>query len=801
MGKKLFTGLFIISLGLIITAFKSLPPEPQSNLLLSVVAKLKNNSNWYSRQKAYLHTDKTSYHVSDRIWFKAYVVDACSHLPDSISSNLYVELINPAGYVAQTKLVRIKNGIGRGDFSFHDTIPEGRYLIRAYTHWMKNAGEDFYFQKHIYIHNPYYVNFVTREQVQEVKKSIRKSKKKESGFHISFHPEGGALLSGVENVVAYKAIDGLGRSISVYGELYDSRKNMILSTRSLHAGMGSFKFIPQQSEKYRFKLYAGGREIFFNLPESIPMGVNLKLTHLESDSIIVELLTNIKQENFPPNTTYHLLAHTRGNVRYTGTFDLARPKKLHVPKYLFPDGICHLTLFNYRSSAISERLIFIKNTNTPAITVSASSNKYQKRQKAVAQVSLNELNGSIPGGSFSMSVVANYDFEHKDNILSNLLLNSDLKSRVEDPGYYFYETDSKKEKELDLLLMTQGWTRFHWPDIVLDIKSAPKYLIEEKIEVRGQITREFFNIPLSDILVKLTILDQYNDSFTTRSDHRGYFRFKNLDYQDTLRIKIEAKRNSGRKNLVIILEDNQGEKLKDFDYITEQFLKKPGEQGRLLNLAPEDDPEKDDPFYEENHRYYRIHQEPNNVIEIDENMQQYQNVAQILQSRVPGVRVNGNKVTIRGQSSFYGNQDPLFIVDGIPVDAATALSINTFDIERVEVLKGPEASIYGSRGSNGVIAIFTKRGKFMLKGVLEFEMLAYNTPVEFYSPKYETNPDENYIDDRSTLLWVPELNPDKNGKESVTFYTSELVSEYSIIIEGIDSNGNPVASVKRFRVE
>lgn len=182
MGRKLFIVFFVISIGIIFTAFRSQPPDPQSNLLLSVVTKLKNNSKWYSRQKAYLHTDKTNYHVSERIWFKAYVVDASSHLADNLSSNLYVELVNPSGFVTQTKLIRLKSGIGRGDFSFQDSIPEGRYLIRAYTNWMKNEGEDFYFQKNIYIRNPYYANFATREQVQEVKKSIRKSKKKDPGI-------------------------------------------------------------------------------------------------------------------------------------------------------------------------------------------------------------------------------------------------------------------------------------------------------------------------------------------------------------------------------------------------------------------------------------------------------------------------------------------------------------------------------------------------------------------------------------------------------------------------------------------
>ncbi|MCK4923292.1 MAG: TonB-dependent receptor plug domain-containing protein [Bacteroidales bacterium] len=802
MNKKLSIVLIVLSTGIMLSAFRPQPPELQSNLLLSVLAKLKNNSEWYPQQKAYLHTDKNRYNVSERVWFKAYVVNASTHLPDSLSSNLYVELINPSGYIVQTKLIKLRYGFGRGDISFQDTIPEGKYLLRAYTNWMQNAGEDFYFQKNLYLKNPYYTNFATRENVRSVKKSIRKSKKKESDYNITFHPEGGDLLSGIENNVAFKAINDLGKSIKIQGELFDSKKNLILSTESVHAGMGSFKFIPKESEKYIFRTKSGGEiEKSFRLPESIPLGVSIIVSHIGSDSVNVKLLSNIKQGDFPPNTTYYLLAHTRGKVRFTGTFNLTNPKNISFPKKLFPDGICHLTLFNYRASAISERLIFIKNSDTPIINVSASGNKFSKRQEASIQISIDNLNGNITDGNFSLAVIGKDQQHLDDNIISNLLLSSDIKSNIENPAYYFTGPYSEKEKKLDLLLMTQGWKRFLWSNVILDKKIQPKYNIEEKIEIRGRITKEFFFIPLGDILVKLTIMDQFNDVYSTRSNLDGYFHFSNLDYQDTLSVKIEARRNNGRKNLLILVDGKKQLRLEDFDYITEQSLHKPGKEGKWITQNLEEDLEKDDPLYEENNRDYQIYQEPSNVIKVDENMHQYQNVAQILQGRIPGVAVNGTDINIRGINSFLGSQEPLFVVDGIPVDASTAMAVSPYDIDRIEVLKGPAASIYGSRGGNGVILIYTKRGKYMIKGVLEFDILAYNTPTEFYSPKYELRSDEQYIDDRSTLLWIPDLKLDKNGNSTINFYTSDLPGEYLIITEGIDFKGNPISSVKNIYVE
>lgn len=102
-----------------------------------------------------------------------------------------------------------------------------------------------------------------------------------------------------------------------------------------------------------------------------------------------------------------------------------------------------------------------------------------------------------------------------------------------------------------------------------------------------------------------------------------------------------------------------------------------------------------------------------------ETMQAYtvSNPIQALQGRVPGVTIRNNTgapegnftIRVRGTNSIQGGNDPLYVVDGMPVNPS---SINSQDIESVEVLKDASATaIYGSRGANGVILITTKRGK------------------------------------------------------------------------------------------
>jgi TonB-dependent SusC/RagA subfamily outer membrane receptor len=556
--------------------------------------------------------------------------------------------------------------------------------------------------------------------------------------------------------------------------------------------MGTFRFTPEDGEKYKLEaVFSNESEKKFDLPDGIEMGVNLQIDPLEEDSIYVRLLSNISPNNYPPNTVYHLLAHTRGNPRFSAEMDLKNDKKISVPKALFPNGIAHFTLFNSASNPVSERLVFIYDDPGIKIKINSKS-RAGKREKMNAGIEITDRSGDPIQGSYSFAVVKDSRLTETRSIISEMLLASDLKGHIERPGFYFDNYNTEKAALLDNLMLTQGWRRFDWSTVKVNKRLPTEYQVEKGIEISGKITREFFGLPLSDIRVTLTILNEFNDVYTTRSGPKGYFSFKNLNYADTVSVKLEAVRNNGKKNLVIVLDTKDPSHLEDMHYLTDQYLRKPGEEGRwVTEKTPEEIEKENDPFYEENNRYHRIHQEPNDVIEVDETMENYSSVAQIIQGRVPGVMVNGNNITIRGINSFYGGTDPLFLVDGIPVDKGFALGMNPNDIDRIEILKGPDAAIYGSRGANGVIAIYTRRGKFMLKGVLDFQMLGYYDGKEYYSPKYEVEGrDEQFNDERTTLYWEPSLETGPDGKTTLDFYTSDLEGSYSIIIEGTDKAGN-----------
>ena len=95
-------------------------------------------------EKIYLQLSGTTFNTSETIWFKAVVTDVLYHRPTKKSGVLHVELVDPLGNrIVDKSLLKINNGISSGFFQMHSSYREGNYVVRAYTEWNKNFGQDF----------------------------------------------------------------------------------------------------------------------------------------------------------------------------------------------------------------------------------------------------------------------------------------------------------------------------------------------------------------------------------------------------------------------------------------------------------------------------------------------------------------------------------------------------------------------------------------------------------------------------------------------------------------------------------
>jgi hypothetical protein len=222
----------------------------------------------YPQQKVYLHTDKDEYFGGEVIWFKAYLLNGINHVPDTTSTNLYVELFGPFSNPVTVKRFRLYNGFGTGNIDLSDTLPEGLYQIRAYTNWMQNFDVGYYFTKNFQLHNPGYVNIISPKQARENLKEINKKNDDIQDIDIQFMPEGGSLVYGLESVVGFKAVNLLGLGVDVTGDVFDNSDHKIVSFQSLLKGMGSFIIKPENDHRYYALIHYGESQIKVPLPLS-----------------------------------------------------------------------------------------------------------------------------------------------------------------------------------------------------------------------------------------------------------------------------------------------------------------------------------------------------------------------------------------------------------------------------------------------------------------------------------------------------------------------------------------------------
>ena len=104
-------------------------------------------------EKVYLHVDRDTYYPGDNIWFKAYLVEATDRLLSNHSMNLHVDLISSDSKIIGSRIIKLTDGLGNGDFQLPGKLSSGRYRLRAYTNYMRNFGDELFFNKEITIIN------------------------------------------------------------------------------------------------------------------------------------------------------------------------------------------------------------------------------------------------------------------------------------------------------------------------------------------------------------------------------------------------------------------------------------------------------------------------------------------------------------------------------------------------------------------------------------------------------------------------------------------------------------------------
>ncbi|MCF0065703.1 TonB-dependent receptor plug domain-containing protein [Dyadobacter chenwenxiniae] len=786
------------SLLLLLAGFQSV----NDDFTQHIAAKLLDYRRVFPQEKAYLHLDKPYFTTGDTLWFKSYLVEGSLHLADSASNLLYVDLIEQrTGKNVALRRVQLSGGIGHGEIVLADSIVKGAYTIRAYTNWMRNFSEDYFFQKDIYLFDP--------ENIAEPAAS--------AAIDLKFFPEGGQLIAGINTRVAFKAVAGNGLGEDVNGFILNQNKDTVAFYKSDHLGMGRFQFEPKSGDVYdAFAKGKDGQISRFDFPKVMESGYTMIVDNLSNPlkmRVIVYCKMPGKQES-----GIHIVGHSRGIVAFVAKGKVtAKGLMLNLPTTGLPDGITHLTLFDEQSKPVSERLVFINHNRSLNIKIISTKTTYKPREKAEIEIAVSDSAGNPVEADVSVAVTDGGQIlqqPNDENIVSYLLLSSDLRGFVEQPAYYFDPAKSERKIHLDYLMTTQGWTRFKWEDVLADSLAAPQRFIEQGVTLEGEVKRNNKKLNEKVMLSMYLSNDSLNTFMTSETDENGRFGIYNLVFADSLKIRLQGMNKKGNANLNFRLDP--------FAAPRATFLKVPFypvtvDAKQLLEYLKraEQDQEIARKIRQSRERLLqevtikgkkevqrdsrKIYGSADASIKVTTQMASGgRSILDILAGRVAGVQVVGSgmnaSVYIRGNRG-----EPLFVLDGMPVDKDMISNLNTFDVESIDVLKGPSAAIFGSRGGNGVISILTKRGnenydysQDVVPGVLVSKIAGFNVPKEFYAPTYEISKPQNVNPDyRSTLFWAPVLKTNKQGKARFTYFNTDAVTNIDIRAEALSTTGIP----------
>ena len=813
-----------------------------------------NFSRQLPQENVYLQLDNTSYRQGDPVYFSCYVVTSQGLSASKLSKTLYVELLNPGGETVATCVLKINNGRCHGSFRL-DRLPfySGFYEIRAYTKYMLNFGGDVIFSRLFPVFDlPKTEGDFTEKKMDSRAAAVRYPMKREKAkkakkLNVRFYPEGGNLVNGVTSNVAFEVTDAYGQPVHAEGVVKDSRDSLLCRFAVTREGRGVFAYTPPADGKAEATVTDGeGRQSTFQLPEAQETGVVMTVDNLSSaDSIRIVL----QQGRHTPPQLCGVAVLNRGNVEecYVAPLMYRKPRKeFKIDKRGFSAGVSRVVLFDATGKVMADRLIFLPEKNLLRISAHPDREEYEPLAPVKVDIAVADAAGNPVQTAFSLSVRdSRGEVDWHRNVLTDLLLMSEIKGYVHRPDYYFESDDEAHRQALDQLLMVQGWRRYSWEQMSGREPFELKYLPEQGIEVHGQVVSFVRGKPKGGVAVSSFL------SRRGREDDEEADVLMNLFTADSLgRFAFVSDTLSGKWNMILSVAEKG--KRKDYRILLDRlFSPAPRpyaypelrvEQGdgngstEALSPAGELNPDSlyaawdDSTGTDMTQRIHRLKEvtvksekgSPGEDIyysrstavayydvpsELDDLKDRGEFVGEDINELL--CKLNPKFFLRRGKEREYlnyGGKVPMFVInyEEAPYDT---LDYFYYQLVRLGAIK----AIYVSEDIRGMCtyadsrmspidvmekygcAVFIEtypEGKIPVdggKGVRKTWLEGYSIPEEFYSPDYSTLPPAP--DYRRTLYWNPEVTTDDKGQATVRFYNNTGCRRPHISVETVTADG------------
>ncbi len=736
------------------------------------------------QEKIYLHNDKQVYSASEICWFKIYLVDAFFAKPLSISKIAYVEILDVNNKpILQTKIA-MKNGFGDGSLQIPFSVKTGHYKMRAYTNLMKNYSPDFYFEKQITI--------INTQQPAEIATEME-------DYDLQFFPEGGNLVNGLQSKVAFRVTNQNGIGQHCKGIIVNQKMDTLIKFSSLKFGIGSFVFTPNTNNNYKaiFTL-DNGKIISQNLPIIYNNGMVMSLQDVDNK------LVKVKVQMTTPDTRLYLLVHTKGVLKQIWQKEsLNNTVEFLVEKSILAEGISQFTLFNADRKPISERLYFKKPENSLQIDLKLNDRNFAKREKVELNISTKSDKDKAISANLSIAVYKIDSLEKPDetSISAYLWLTADLKGSVESPNYYLDFQNKENTEATDNLMLTHGWRRFNWDDI---LKSNQTTLLKYMPEYAGHIVKGKATNTNATLAKNLNCFismpgtrTQFHQSTTNKE---GIFNFDIKDVYNEGQIIVQSALKDSTYNFEIFNPFSDQFSIKktaafSFSGISTNSVNSLNSSAQIQNV------------YSKSKQHSYIYPKvdttaffvkPETTYLLD-NYVRFTTMEEVLREYVLPISVKKRKDVFQLQildnkKITFFETDPLLLLDGVPIfDTNKFMAYDPLKVRKLEVVTG---SYYlGDMTFDGIANFTTYTGDmpgFVLdKNAVVIDYEGIQLQREFYMPKYDSaiQKESRMPDFRNTLYWNPTIITNENGTAKCGFYTSDQPGNYLLVIQGLNNEG------------
>jgi len=647
---------------------------------------------------------------------------------------------------------------------------------------------------------------------------------------LQFMPEGGTLVNGLLHTIAFKAINEFGKPVDIAGYITGKNGDTVARYESLKFGMGTFTLQPAQGDFYTAHITKPANiSQAFLLPTADIKGMSMAMKE-ENKKLLLLLQSTYRR-------TIQVTAQCKGIDKWTERFELAEgATTIEINKDLFPAGIAQFTVYDETGRPVAERLYFMNTDKKLKLAITPDKQQYQPREKVSLLLQTTDVNNQPVPSNLSLSVIDDKLWTMADdkqhNILSWLLLGSELKGKIEEPAFYFKQDEPKAGEALDLLMLTHGYRYYDFIPYVLE-QGKLRFTGDLEDMVSGHVTNQKGErIPAKIYLVNPVTGSKAIYALTGKD---GLFFFSNLEPRVNYNIIAQSLTPRERINIHITQQGLGQDPFKETSLLKKNgsgkddwtALYKPGFKPKSISEQRPAEEEK----------VFGGRQALNEVVVVGYGLQTQKramsssinivraseltsinSISNTLASKASGVSVqttanpgSGGFLRIRGAGSTMGYMEPLYIINGVPVEKLDP-SLNMNDIASLEVYKDAAATaLYGSRAANGVIVINERRTPNNGKLKLDFSPKYYfatkyftttgtvYTPVKkFYAPLYETTDTELRNDFRETIYWNPVVQTDEQGQATVTFYNSDATTTFRAVAEGTGYNGLPGNAEKTY---